>query len=269
MIILTYHKILNKAMFRQHLEYLALQKYRVIGLDEFYNEPAKIAADKKAVLITFDDGDHSVYDHAFPLLKEFGFPAVLFIVSDLVNTTKPFWWDEVGYYSGNQALVAALKKTSDAERIGRLAELRQKSNKPALQYRQLTVNELKELESGNVAIANHSHTHPLFDKLTNEQVRAELSACSAFLRTNGFRYHDVFAYPNGNFSDATISILLEMGFRFAFLFDHKVTTSVDKPFQISRLSVNDSTPLWKFRLILSGFHSLIVPVSKTLQKLLR
>ena len=57
-----------------------------------------------------------------------------------------------------------------------------------------------------------------------------------------------------------------VGIRQAFLFDHKLNTLLDKPYRISRLSVNDTTPLWKFMLILKGWHSRIVPFRKMLHK---
>jgi biofilm PGA synthesis lipoprotein PgaB len=41
---------------------------------------------EKAVLLTFDDGYKSVYTKVFPLLKQFGFPAVVAVVGDWIET---------------------------------------------------------------------------------------------------------------------------------------------------------------------------------------
>lgn len=40
----------------------------------------------KAVLLTFDDGLKSVYTHVFPLLRQFGFPAVIAVVGEWIDT---------------------------------------------------------------------------------------------------------------------------------------------------------------------------------------
>jgi biofilm PGA synthesis lipoprotein PgaB len=44
----------------------------------------KLPLPEKAVLITFDDGYHSVYANAFPILKLFNAPAVIAVVGDFV-----------------------------------------------------------------------------------------------------------------------------------------------------------------------------------------
>jgi peptidoglycan/xylan/chitin deacetylase (PgdA/CDA1 family) len=44
----------------------------------------------KPVVITFDDGHHSVYDHAFPIMNEYGFPGVFYIVANRINNINDF-----------------------------------------------------------------------------------------------------------------------------------------------------------------------------------
>ena len=45
---------------------------------------------EKPVVITFDDGHQSVYDNAFPIMKNFGFPGVFYIVANRINDIKDF-----------------------------------------------------------------------------------------------------------------------------------------------------------------------------------
>ncbi len=49
------------------------------------------AGNKKTVVITFDDGFLDNYSHAFPILREYGFCATIFLVTDLVG--KMNVWD--------------------------------------------------------------------------------------------------------------------------------------------------------------------------------
>ncbi|MBW1819575.1 MAG: polysaccharide deacetylase family protein [Deltaproteobacteria bacterium] len=51
---------------------------------------------KKAVLITIDDGYRSVYTHAYPILKKYGFPVTLFIYTDFAGVGRlACTWDQL------------------------------------------------------------------------------------------------------------------------------------------------------------------------------
>jgi peptidoglycan/xylan/chitin deacetylase (PgdA/CDA1 family) len=89
---LTYHDIVEKKNgdafaitkndFIQHMHYLKTQGYQPISLqflDDVRNGRAVLP--EKAVLLTFDDGLKSYYEHAIPILKNYGYPSVLSIVT--------------------------------------------------------------------------------------------------------------------------------------------------------------------------------------------
>jgi len=50
---------------------------------------------EKAVVLTMDDGYKDNFDHAFPILREYGVPATMFLVSATVNTEGHLSWDDV------------------------------------------------------------------------------------------------------------------------------------------------------------------------------
>jgi poly-beta-1,6-N-acetyl-D-glucosamine N-deacetylase len=266
MIVLTYHAVHNIRRFEEQIRHLVSHQYNVLSLRDFIDRYAQKKLTSADVLITFDDGDYSVLDHAMPVLKKYGCPAVMFVITGLIGTHLPFWWEEIRYYCPGKEEVNRAKLISNDERLKFLENLRASSNRAALNYRQLTWEDLSVMEQGGISIANHSHTHPMFDKLSATEVKNELVTSSAFLKKNGFQFHDIFAYPNGNYSSAVEEIMSKLGIRLAFLFDHKLNVTLDKPYRISRLSVNDATPMWKFRLMLSGLHSRIVPISKKIHQ---
>lgn len=77
--------------FAAHLEYLRQNGYCVVPLKSVIDcleggEPLP----PKAVAITFDDGYLGVYTAAFPLLKEYGVPATVFVVAGLNEVKKPY-----------------------------------------------------------------------------------------------------------------------------------------------------------------------------------
>lgn len=76
--------------FREQMEYLRTGGFSVISMHTlagFLRGEAILPP--KAVLLTFDDGYESLYTHAYPILKEFNFPATCFVVVAHVGTTAP------------------------------------------------------------------------------------------------------------------------------------------------------------------------------------
>jgi poly-beta-1,6-N-acetyl-D-glucosamine N-deacetylase len=245
--IVCYHSIKNAENFEKHVRYLKAND----------------------VLITFDDGCTSVYDIAFPILKKHNVEAILFVITSLIDTDNPFWWDEIRYYDpeNGEARVWEVKKWPDTDRREFLKKLRAESNKPLLKQKQLITSQLQEMQENGIVIGNHSHSHPMLDQCSDEGIREELRQSANFFRErrlDGFHY---FAYPNGNSNLRTEKILAEQGVRFAFLFDHAINDEFN-PMRISRLSVNDHTSMWKLRFITSGLHSAILPFRKKIRRLM-
>ena len=50
---------------------------------------------RRRVAITFDDGYQDNLETAAPALESFGVPATVFVVSDLLDGTRSFWWDRL------------------------------------------------------------------------------------------------------------------------------------------------------------------------------
>ena len=46
-------------------------------------------------MITFDDGYLDNYQYAFPILRDLGLPAVVFLTTDFVDGVHHFYWDHV------------------------------------------------------------------------------------------------------------------------------------------------------------------------------
>jgi len=102
--ILAYHKFskeetdlmtVKESAFEEQMRYLRDNGYRVITLDDFFEFlDLKRQIPKKSVVITIDDGWHSAYDIAFPILKKYGYPATLFVYTDLITgSRKTLSWD--------------------------------------------------------------------------------------------------------------------------------------------------------------------------------
>ncbi len=73
--------------FRWQMQYLKDQGIKPISMDQLkgYWFEGKPLPDK-AVLLTFDDGFRSIYEKAYPVVKEFAYPGVLFLYTDFIRS---------------------------------------------------------------------------------------------------------------------------------------------------------------------------------------
>ncbi|MEJ7699144.1 MAG: polysaccharide deacetylase family protein [Pyrinomonadaceae bacterium] len=63
------------------------------AIDRLYNKTLP----KKAVVITFDDGNYDFYQQAFPIIKEFNFPTTLYLTTFYSQYNKPVFMVAANY----------------------------------------------------------------------------------------------------------------------------------------------------------------------------
>jgi len=92
--VLMYHHILPQSSFitssvdefREQMSFLAHNGWTTLTSDEFYRyKKGEFTPPKKSVLITFDDGWRDNYIYAYPILKEFGLKATLFLITEWIE----------------------------------------------------------------------------------------------------------------------------------------------------------------------------------------
>lgn len=268
--VLAYHEIDQPARFARQLDFIRARTHPV-SLDEVasaWRDGTPLPP--RAVLITFDDGDRTVLDAGLPLLASRDLPAVAFVITDLLDSEQPTWWTEVIWlveHGGScDALPAAtgpeavrwLKTCSDHDRREIIDRLRATAVRPCPPQPQLRSRELLELESGAIAVGNHTSTHPCLDRCDDVSVRDEVR--QAHDRLSGILGHHprAFAYPNGNVDLRALEAVDAAGYELAFGFDHRLSDWPPRhPRLVSRVRVNASTPLDRFATILSGLHPAI------------
>ncbi|MEV0535064.1 polysaccharide deacetylase family protein [Kitasatospora sp. NPDC050463] len=222
----------------------------------------------RSALVTFDDGDRSVLTEALPVLTRLRIPAAAFVVTELIDTDRPFWWSEAAYLASHGgrarslagcapgAVVRRLKTLPDGDRRTALAELRESARTPAPRQEQLTRHDLLTLHRSGVAIGNHSAGHPCLDQCDDATLYDEISSSHHAL-TGWLDGEEptAFAYPNGNVDQRADAVLRRLGYRVGFLFDHRHDRLLPgHPLRISRLRVNSTTSRDRFDTILSGLH---------------
>lgn len=120
----------------------------------------------RCVAITFDDGYENFYQYAYPVLKKYNLPAMVYVVS--------------GQFSGSSEW------------------LREDGHKPqALMSRE----QIREIHANGIEIGSHSVSHPRLAQLDTEACYHELRQSKNDLETLLGDTVDHICYPYGSFSD--------------------------------------------------------------------
>ncbi len=89
-------RTVKQSSFDAQMRYLKENGYHPITLNqwlEFLNFKDQIP--EKSVIITIDDGWSSTYQIAYPILKKYNFPAIVFVYTNLIGSTKAMTWEQL------------------------------------------------------------------------------------------------------------------------------------------------------------------------------
>jgi len=239
----------------------------------------------RAVSVTFDDGHHDNFTHAFPVLRETGVPATIFLSTGYMDSRRTFWFDLVahqlqvtdrpvvairtlglefalaGRESRRRAVtetLAAMKLVPEAIRLAALDELHSASGvgdgaegSGALSWRQIA--EMRA--SGLVTFGSHTVTHPILSQLDESQIRAELLQSRSALLERALGDTDILAYPVGGreaYDERVVRIARECGYRLGLSYTPGVSPfPFQDPFSVSRLHVERYTTRSRFAAMLA------------------
>ncbi|GFO53868.1 polysaccharide deacetylase [Geomonas sp. Red276] len=238
--------------FRRQLLFLR-DHYRMVGLPEVVAACSGGSLPERAALVTFDDGLRNNFTTAFPVLRELGVPAAVFLPVDLIGTGRILWFDELyqlivtaaradlplalpdgaareEYRAGRAweayvLTVEKLKRAGEAARDEVMATLRRlvplkRSDFPA-DFDLLDWDEAREMQrSGLVGFGVHTATHRILTELGEDALERELLLPrTRFCRELGHEA-EVFCYPNGrpglDYLPEHQRFLRDCGYRCAF-----------------------------------------------------
>jgi peptidoglycan/xylan/chitin deacetylase (PgdA/CDA1 family) len=135
--VFTYHDV-GADVLRGDLEYLEINGYRTLSLDEFGERSAAASVrSDRCVLLTFDDARRSFWDTAYPVLREHSARAAVFV---------PSYWIAGGRAEDGEGAGAAAAARADA------------AADPGF----MTWQQLAECAaSGGIDVESHAHRHTL------------------------------------------------------------------------------------------------------------
>lgn len=215
--ILTYHNlgeqakgrlVLAAASFREQMQYLRTNGYRVVSLGDFV-EFTRLGRQlpQKAVVLTFDDGYRSFKDFAYPVLKELGFTATLFIYTDWVGAGRgALTWSDLRELTAAGFDIQAHTKTH--------ADLRRAHGETEAQY------------------ARRMH--------------AELELPQELFNKNLGRRSQILAYPYGRWEEGLLPKVKEYGYIAAFSVRRQGNASFVRPLAAHRSQIYSEMTLDDF-----------------------
>jgi peptidoglycan/xylan/chitin deacetylase (PgdA/CDA1 family) len=103
--------------FEAMLLFLKANKYQTLTTDEYYDilRGNKKFKPDNTVLLTFDDGNGSVWSVVYPLLKKYGYRATVFLVPNLIKGSNHYYpnLDDVWY--GHATIEKVLQRESSVQ----------------------------------------------------------------------------------------------------------------------------------------------------------
>lgn len=193
--VLLYHKIghppsggrnpesfVTPEQFQWQMRLLYRWGYRTISPEDLVHhyEGNKPLKDRK-LLITFDDGSETCYGTAWPILSEFGFTALLFLVASQFGRGSV--WDR---------------------------------NPPETTDRLLTKAQVEEMVRYGFTIGAHSLSHARLTEIPRDEARREIRESKTVLESELSGPVDYFAYPYGAYNSDHVAFVKEAGYHAGF-----------------------------------------------------
>jgi peptidoglycan/xylan/chitin deacetylase (PgdA/CDA1 family) len=267
-----------------------VSRFRAISLEEAVLAlRGRSCLPPRALLFTFDDAYRDFATHAWPVLRSHQVPAVLFVPTAFPGCPdRAFWWDRLyrafARARSEQALASSLgrlklRTPADRERSFRKVRDRVKElpHREAMELvgrvcraldpspevgAVLGWDELRALASEGVSLCAHTRTHPLLDRITPDEVRAEVEGSLADLRREVGAVQPALAYPGGHYDRTALRVVRELGIEAAFT-THRGLNDLRRadPLQLRRVPVGRETSDSLLRAQLLRFAALAGPPS--------
>lgn len=280
--------------FDLQMEYLAA-KYNIVSASEvsaWIMNGRQLPS--RAALITFDDGYYDNYSNAFPVLQKRNLPAIIFLATDYMESSNPFYWDLIAYCfykSSNDHLeiplvgsfawdneisrdriakdiIEIMKTIPEPDKmkiIGSFPDLMNVSvSNDLFNGMFLSWGHVQEMSANGIEMGAHTASHPILTRISPEDVRLEIIKSKMKIEEVTNKPVLSFAYPNGqkaDFNSTVINAVRDSGLRAAYTLlpgPTRFSTVKKYPYQIRRIFLSFKDTLPRFAGKLSGLSRLSI-----------
>lgn len=268
LLILIYHKVNDdKVTFFPAVPIKAFEEtclflkkhYQVIHFSEievYYSKERK----RPAAIITFDDGLLDIIENAFPIIQKLDLKCNVNIDTEILETHLPqdfvrvydmlnytqinsffnpnFMSDTLVIDQTNPSVTEIdftkiLTNLSCEKRREFVTEMSVILKMDQNRFSKVLSNEhiIDLKNSGIVEFGSHSHSHSLLTKITNEEIKHELSHSKNILEKLIGEKINIIAYPNGESNEEIDILSREIGYKFLLKSNHEINQISKQTFE--------------------------------------
>ncbi len=254
-----YGLVVSAETFRRHCELLK-RSYNVVSLETAGQVvKGKRNSHRPIAVLTFDDGYLDFYEEAFPILKQLGLPATVFLPTECIGQNVPLAHDRI-FWLLRLAAKNGLPVAPALERAGVPAEVikpfRHTRYLPALteslvhlpaavrefaiteleravpafdkyprEYQLLNWDQVREMADAGISFGGHTSNHVVLPLENVDMAESEIEASKRELELQLGQEVTTFAYPNGEFDPAVRRLVARAGYRIAVTTEKKINRS--------------------------------------------
>ena len=237
--------------FEQQLQWMTRRGYRSLTSEQFARHLNGEPAPAKSILITFDDGYLDNWVYAYPLLKKYGYTAMVFLVTSWINDGPP------RQRLGQGELPETPSHRDCEQRI-------EQGDSDSVMLRWSEVKAMRD--DGVMEFHSHTHTHTRWDKgdfapEKNARMEQELALSRQALQTHLGAVSEHFCWPQGYFDADYTRLAQQAGFRYLYTTQAFGQNRVGSdPTHIYRFAVRNTSGNSVGRRIQVAAHPLIGPI---------
>lgn len=212
--------VVSESAFKMQMQYLKEHGFTPIDLNDFlYYKEHPHELPSRPVIITFDDGYENNYLYAYPILKQYGFKAIIYSVSNPTNE----------FFSGFE-----------------------------IPERLLSPDQMQELSTNGISIQGHTATHPYLKDLSDAQIYQELVQCKHTLEAITGKPVCHMAIPYGSYDSRLFAIARQVGYKTLEVPGRGTINLATEPYCLRRMAVHADTSMEEFeKMLLSPAYAVI------------
>lgn len=279
--------------FKDQMRYL--RRYcRPISLGQLAAAITTGTVEPHSVAVTFDDGYKSNYDLGYPVLKELGIPATIFVTSGfilqrekhhrylwpdfitaLLNTHEGRILDLMEYGFGQfdmtsarsifisrEVLCERLKTMAATDNTSIIMKLYEKygeslDHRRFTEYHPMTGDEIAGLASDDlITIGAHTRHHPILSRMALDMLDGEIVGSKRDLEEMIGIEISEFAYPNGRWVDINREVyeVTARNFECAVTTEPGLNSAGHNKYLLRRIGIGRNLGMREFEILLSGLY---------------
>lgn len=266
--------------FKNQIKYLS-RHFKPVSIKDIENYYTNNCVNKNSVLISFDGGYKGNILYAYPILKEYNTPGLIYIVTESIENAEVPWTTKLSYilnttkikhlsfqqqgtisYNGNLSNKKKALKEIKAKFYKLNAEARTKliddlSNKLEVNFNEISDtfmnwNDVADLnQSTLIDIGSHTITHPRLNSVNTEEVKREIYHSKELIENKLGDEISSFCYPDGKINEETAGIVKNSGYKSATTTINGLNSIKTNPYLLKRIG-GGNMPLCVFALKMSG-----------------